>query len=185
MSDENVTLLLSRWRGGDDDAFDELAPVIYDSLRRLATRHMKTEGREHTLQPTALVNEAFLKLVGMDVDWADRAHFLAVASRQMRRLLVDHARAKRRHKRDGGVRVTLDDALARTGDGDVDLVDVHNAIEELKENDERKAQLVELHYFGGLTYKELAVVTEISEATVHRELRMAKAWLRARLNEGR
>jgi len=181
MSDPNVTKLLSDWRQGDEAAFEKLVPAVYQELLRLAGYHMRAERGEHTLQPTALVNEAFLKLVGMDVDWSDRAHFMAVASRQMRRLLVDHARAKRRSKRDGGVRVTLDDSVGHLGNQSVDMVDVDLAITTLKELDGRKAKLVELHYFGGLTYRELAEVTEISEATVHRELRLAKAWLRREL----
>ncbi len=183
MSDPNVTQLLFDWRRGDEAAFEKLVPAVYQELRRLAAYHMRGERGEHTLQPTALVNEAFLKLVGMDVDWTDRAHFIAVASRQMRRLLVDHARAKRRSKRDGGVRVTLDDSVGNLGSESVDMVDVDQAITALKELDERKAKLVELHYFGGLTYKELAEVTEVSEATVHRELRLAKAWLRRELSD--
>ncbi len=177
--ENQVTALLSKWRGGDDSAFDQLMPAVYDHLRRIASLQMRSERGEHTLQPTALVNEAVLKLVGMEVDWQDRAHFMAIAARQMRRLLVDHARARRRDKRDGGLRVTLNPEVA-TG-GAVDLVDVDDAMNSLRGFDERKAELVELHYFGGLTYREMAEATSVSEATIHRELRLAKAWLRRHL----
>ncbi|MEM6702093.1 MAG: ECF-type sigma factor [Acidobacteriota bacterium] len=185
MTEEPLTVLLMQWRKGDEDALEKLVPAVYGELRRLASYHMRGERQEHTLQPTAVVNEALLKLIDMEVDWTDRAHFMAVASRQMRRLLVDYARARRRHKRDGGVRVTLDDSVGFEDDGSVDMVDVDNAMNALKELDERKARLVELHYFGGLTYRELAEVTSVSEATVHRELRLAKAWLRRELGQGR
>ena len=131
------------------------------------------------------MNEAFLRLVGMDVDWADKAHFMAVASRQMRRLLVDYARTKRSQKRDGGVRVTLDEGLGAPGEASADMIDVDIAMEALGAKDSAMARLVELHYFGGLTYRELAEVTKVSEAKVHRDLRIAKAWLRRELGPGR
>lgn len=173
-----VTLLLRRWRGGDAVAAERLAPLVYDELRRIARGLMGGERPDHTLQPTALVHEAFLRLVDADVDWQDRAHFLAVGARVMRRLLVDHAKGRRRDKRGGGaVRVTLTPGVAATADRDADLLDLDRALETLASRDERQAKIVELHFFGGLTYDETGVVVGVSPATVKRDLRMAKAWL--------
>lgn len=173
-----VTLLLRRWRGGDALAAERLAPLVYDELRRIARGLMGGEREGHTLQPTALVHEAFLRLVDADVEWQDRAHFLAVGARVMRRLLVDHAKGRNRAKRGGGaVRVTLSPGLAASAAPDADMLDLDRALDALGSRDSRQAQIVELHFFGGLTYDETGAVLGVSPATVKRDLRMAKAWL--------
>lgn len=180
--DKPVTRLLREWRDGDREAFDRLVPLVHEEIRRLAAAHLKHERRGHTLQVTALVNEAYLKLVDMDVGWQNRVHFFAVAARSMRRILVDHARARRRQKRGGeGEPVTLDDQLVAAPGRPGQLVALDDALSELARLDERKAQVVELRYFGGLTYEEIATALEISTATVDRDLRMAQAWLRDRI----
>jgi RNA polymerase sigma factor (TIGR02999 family) len=173
-----VTQLLQRWRRGDRDALDQLLPLIYDELHALARRHMGGERPDHTLQTTALIHEAYLRLCGADVTWEGRAHFLAVAAQTMHRVLVDHARGRARAKRGGGdVPVTLDDALAVSSERPDELLALDEALARLSTLDERKARAVELHYFGGLTYDETAAALEVSAATVDRELRLAKAWL--------
>jgi RNA polymerase sigma factor (TIGR02999 family) len=173
-----VTRLLLGWRAGDQGARDQLLSHVYDELHGLAERRLRSEDPGHTLQATALIHEAFLRLVDADVQWTNRAHFFAVAARVMRRILVDHAKARRREKRGGGAaRVSLDDALLVAPEPSGDLVALDEALADLEKLDERKAKAVELHYFGGLTYDETAEVLGISAATVHRELRMAKAWL--------
>lgn len=184
MSDDSTTVsrLLLAWRQGDASARDQLLTHIYDELHRLAERRLRSEDPGHTLQATALIHEAFIRLVDADVQWTSRAHFFAIAARLMRRILVDHAKALRRQKRGGGAaRVSLDDALLITPEPDADLVALDAALVELEKFDERKAKAIELHYFGGLTYDEVAEILGISAATVHRELRMAKAWLYHRL----
>ena len=175
-----VTMLLQQWRGGSADALEALVPLVYDELRRIARAHMRGERPSHTLEPTALVHQAYERLLGVDLDWRDRAHFLNMASRTMRRVLVEHARARRRDKRGGDLaQVTLDDKnvdgtpVPATGD----ILTLDTALSNLSRLDARKGSLVEAHYFGGLTYRELAEAFEMSEATVHRELRLAKAWL--------
>jgi len=179
-----VTRLIEAWRGGDEKALDRLVPLVYDELRTLARRRLQAERSDHTLQATALVHEVYARLVGTDLQLVDRAHFFAVAARTMRRILVDHARAKAREKRGGAAEVvTLSDGLADQGRGE-DLLALDEAIARLAERSERKAQVVELHYFGGLTYPETAAALGISEATVDRDLRMAKAWLATELREG-
>ena len=185
MSDAtHVTRLLLDWRGGNAQALDDLLPLVYDELRRLAARHMVGEADGHTLQPTALVHEAYVRLVDADIEWQDRAHFFAAASRVMRRMLVDHARARGRQKRGGGrARVTLHNADAVTPPPDLDLLALDEALETLAAQDPRKARAVELRYFGGLNLEEIAAVTDVSIATVHRDLRMATAWLMARLSD--
>lgn len=175
---ESVTALLSAWRQGDHVARDRLLAIVYDELHRQARRVMRGDGPGHTLQTTALVHEAYLRLVHADVPWEDRAHFYAVAARTMRRILVDHARSKRREKRGGGiVEVTLEESAVIDPQRPPDLEALDEALERLGEIDERKARAVELHYFGGLSYDETARVLDVSPATVHRDLRMAKAWL--------
>jgi len=172
-----VTQLLSAWRDGDPGALDRLLPLIYDELHRIASRQRRGERDDHTLDTTDLLHEAYLRLVGSDVDWVDRTHFYAVAARTMRRVLVDHARALGRAKRGGGaVKVPLVDDQVAEAQG-ADLLDLDEALERLAAFDERKARVIELHYFGGLNYDETATVLEISAATVHRDLRMARAWL--------
>lgn len=173
-----MTGLLASWRLGDSCARDRLVTVVYDELYRLARRTLRGERADHTLQATALVSEAYLHLVGADVPWEDRAHFYAVAARVMRRILVDYARARGRKKRGGGyARVTLDDAFAAAPERVPDLVALDEALDRLAAHDERKARAIELHYFGGLGYEDVARTLGISSATVHRDLRMARAWL--------
>jgi len=174
-----VTRLLAAWRGsGDEDALDRLIPLVYDELHALAARRLRGERPDHTLQATALVHEAYARLVEGDVRFDDRAHFFALAATAMRRILVDHARHRGRDKRGGGrARVTLNDEIAAAADRPDDILALDEAIERLAEHDERKARVVELHFFGGLTYAEIAAALEVSEATVDRDLRMAKAWL--------
>lgn len=177
-----VTQLLASIREGDGNAVEKLTPLVYDELRRLAGRQMSGERSSHTLQATALVNEAYMRLVGADVPYQDRQHFFAVAARTMRRILVDHAKGKSRQKRGGDfAKVTLQEGLVSSPAPDSDLARLDDALNELEKQDERKAKIIELHFFGGLTYDELAEALEISPATVHRELRMAKAWLHREL----
>jgi RNA polymerase sigma factor (TIGR02999 family) len=177
-----VTRLLSAWQSGDTRALALLTPLVYEELRDRARRYMRRERPGHTLQATAVVHEAFVKLVEMQITWQDRAHFFAVAARQMRRILVDHAKARIREKR-GGTSTTdsLDDLdpgdAEYSTSGDIDVLEIDEALSGLTAHSERLAQLVELHYFGGLTYQELSETLKISEATVDRDLRLAKAWI--------
>jgi RNA polymerase sigma factor (TIGR02999 family) len=180
--DRPVTALLRAWRAGDRGALDRLIPLVHDELHRLALGYMRGERPDHTLQATALVNEAYLKLVRADVDWRDRAHFFAVAATTMRRILVDHARTKGRVKR-GGVAVSLEESVLVAPDREAELLAIDEALTRLAGNDERAARVVELHYFGGLTYDEIAEALGISAATVDRDLRFAKAWLYRELKE--
>jgi RNA polymerase sigma factor (TIGR02999 family) len=181
--DIGVTRLLSAWRSGDARALERLTPLVYDELRELARRYMRRERPNHTLQATAVVHEAFVRLVGMNVPWQDRGHFYAVAARLMRRILVDHAKARHRVKRGGPVTVISVDVYKEDTDhvpatpGQIDVLEIDEALERLAAQDERLANAVELHYFGGLTYSETAKALGISEATVHRDLRLAKAWI--------
>ena len=186
MTDEqSITRLLENWQAGDENAFAELAPVVYQTLRRLAARHLRSESPGHTWQPTDLVHEAFLQIADAEVDWNGRAHFYAVAARQMRRLLIDHARGKQRTKRGGGhVRVTLNEESVAAAGANVDLLDLDSALEVLAQQDARKAEIIELHVFGGLSYREMAELLGISAATVKRDLRFAKAWLTRELHAG-
>jgi RNA polymerase sigma factor (TIGR02999 family) len=173
-----VSSLLLAWRDGDAAALEQLLPLVYDELHALASRRLRAERPDHTLQTTALIHEAYLRLVGADVAWEGRVHFLAVAAQTMRRVLVDHARARGRAKRGGGARpITLDDAMPVALDTAPDILELDEALERLSTLDERKARAVELHYFGGLTYDETAAALGVSAATVDRELRLAKAWL--------
>jgi RNA polymerase sigma factor (TIGR02999 family) len=174
-----VTELLRAWGHGDESALQQLTPLVEGELRRLARRHMAGERRDHTLQPTALVNEVFLRITGArQVPWQVRAHFLGVSARLMRRVLVDHARSRGYRKR-GGVqqRVTLTDGLAAAPEPAVDLLDLDRALEALTAVDARKSQVVELRYFGGLTVEETAEVLGVSTDTVKRDWRLAKLWL--------
>ena len=185
MRTTDVTKLLHRWREGDSDALDELAPVLYDELRRLASGQLARERRNHTLQATEVVHEAFVRLIGTDVPWHDRAHFLAVAARTMRRLLVDHARARGREKRGGDLaRVTLQPSDAASEPRSAEILTLDDALSKLAEQDERAASVIELHHFGGLTYDEAAEVLGVSTATVKRDLRLARAWLRREMGGG-
>ena len=177
-----VTGLLQKWRAGDESALNELTPVVYEELKRLARGIFKSERADHTLQPTALVNEAFLGLVGTDVGWQDRAHFFALAARMMRRILVNHANARKASKRGDGVKpLPLDDALVIDPASDQQVIALNECIEALQSLDERKAQILELHYFGGLTYQEMAETMDLSTSTLDREIRFARAWLQKEL----
>lgn len=179
-----ITQLLARWQGGEEAALNELLPLVYSELKKIAGREFRAQAPGHTLQPTALINEALLRLVDSDISWRDRCHFLAVMTTTIRWVLVDHARARQREKRGGeAVRVTLSGDIPGEEPA-VDLLDLDAAMTALKSHDERKARIVELHYFGGLKYEEMATALGLSEATVHRELRFSRAWLKERL-EGR
>lgn len=177
-----VTRLLGAWRRGDAAALESLTPLVYRELHRLARRAMRGERPDHTLQTTALVHEAFIELADARVDWVDRAHFFAVAARQMRRILVNHGEAHRAAKRGGGTPpAPLEEALDVVGTPSAEISDLDDALKRLELFDPRKAQVLELHYFGGLTYDEMAAVLQISASTIDAELRFAKAWLRDRL----
>jgi RNA polymerase sigma factor (TIGR02999 family) len=182
----DVTRLLARWRGGDDQALDALLPLIYEDLRRLSERHLNHEPSGQTLQTHDLIHEAFLRLIDQrHVDWQNRAHFFGIASQMMRRILTDHARRRSCGKRGGGVRrVVLDDAPDIAERADAEVVAVDEALTELKDVDEQLAKIVELRYFGGLHQDEISVVLGISNATVGRRFRIAKAWLYRRLSDG-
>lgn len=181
-----ITRLLREWQEGDPEAADRLMPLVYDELRRLASAAMRNERSDHTLQPTALVHEAYLRLAGADIAWQDRAHFLAAAATAMRRVLLDHARAKGRAKRGGGaVRLTLIDSLhAGTSASQAveDFLTLHTALERLAEQNPRRVRVVELRYFGGLNLEESGAVLGLAPSTVHRELKLARAWLYRQMN---
>jgi RNA polymerase sigma factor (TIGR02999 family) len=180
-----VTALLRAWSRGDEGARDQLLPLIYEELRRRAAAHIRRERRGHSLQPTALLHEAYLRLVGQHVDWKNRSHFFGLASEMMRRVLVDHARTRKRGKRAGGwTRVELDEAIAISEQRDVDLVLLDQALAELSELDPRHGRIVELLFFGGLTLEEAAEVVGVSAATVKRDWRLARTWLFRRLGRG-
>lgn len=179
--EQPITRMLAEWRAGDSGALERLTPLVYAELKRLAERIFRGESSGHTLQPTALVNEAFESLVRMDVAWQDRTHFYALAARLMRRILVNHANVRRAAKRGGGAaKVTLDEAAVAPQTDD-SILALDEALEELAEFDERKAEIVEMHYFGGLSYEEIAEALDLSRTTVNQDLRTAKAWLRQRL----
>ena len=180
----DVTLLLTKWRGGDDQALDELVSLVYNELRRLAGRYLSHESAGQTLQTHDLVHEAFLRLIGQrHVDWQNRAHFFGIAARMMRRILTDHARRRSYGKHGGGVRlVVLDEVPDVAADGGVEIVAVDEALVELHEVDAELAKIVELRFFGGLEHDEIAAVLEVSNVTVRRRFRIAKAWLYRRLS---
>jgi RNA polymerase sigma factor (TIGR02999 family) len=198
---QHVTQLLAQWRDGDERAFAQLSALMYEELRQLAQRHLRRERSNHTMQKTALVNEAFVRLVGQQsVDWQSRAHFIGLASKLMRRVLVDYARARLADKRGGGVGVlSLDEMAAPEADEAPDTtptalqhLDAHTqeevsaidqALVRLEQIDERQAQIVEMRYFGGLTVEQTAEAIGISEATVKREWTLARAWLRRELGK--
>lgn len=174
-----ITQLLINWSQGDKAALDQLVPLVYPELRRLAKRHMGRESPEHTLQTSALINEAYLKLVDQqNVHWQNRAHFFAVAAQVMRHILVDHARTRNYAKRGGGAhKLPLDEAAALTEQRAAQLVALDDALRDLSALDGRKSQIIELRFFGGLSLEETAEVMKISPSTVQREWRAAKAWL--------
>jgi len=182
-----VTRLLQAWSAGNPHAQEELLPLVYDELRRRAAGQLRRDRRGHTLQPTALVHEAYVRLVGQrEVDWQCRSHFFAMASRMMRRILVDHARARAAGKRpDATLRVALDGDLASVDPRGCDFLMLDLALSELARLDQRQESIVELCYFGGLTEIEVAGTLSVSRSTVARELRSAKAWLYRRMTTGR
>ena len=173
-----LTQLLTDWRSGAPQALERLTPLVYDELRRLARGYMRGERSEHTLQATAVVHEAFMRLIQTNVSVQDRAHLFAIASRMMRRVLVDHAKSKKRGKRDGGIREALGENL-QSGilKNDFDIVMLDDALESLSQMEPRIAEVIEMHYFGGLTYEQIAIALGISAATVHRDIRLGRAWL--------
>ena len=184
VSQQRVTDLLVRWSHGDDAALGELTPLVYEELRRLAHHHMGGERPDHTLQTTALVNEAYLRLADQtNPNWQSRAHFFAVAARAMRQILVSYARSNRAQKRGGGgARIELDESAILSPEQSKEIVDLHEALERLGMLDSRKAQVVELKFFGGLNYDEIAEVLKIARMTVRRDWEFAKLWLYTELH---
>jgi RNA polymerase sigma-70 factor (ECF subfamily) len=180
-----VTQLLQQWSSGNKQALDELMPLVYDQLRRLASNCLRAERPDHTLRATALVHEAYVRLIDADVDWENRVHFFAVSARMLRRILVDHAKSRNREKRGGEFeKIPLDEAVLVGPQSDKGIVELDEALKRLATHDQRKSELIELLFFGGLTYDEAAAVLKISPATVHRELILAKAWLYRELGQG-
>lgn len=178
---ENVTRLLADWQAGDKSAFDQLAPHVYDELRRVAASYMRRENAGMTLQTTALVNETYLKLAAAKLSFEDRSHFFALAARMMRRILVDHARNKRAAKRGGGAQQITFDEAAIVGQPDDELLEIDEALTKLATFDARMAKAIELRYFGGLGYEETAMAMNISVTTLYEDLKLAKAWLKREL----
>ncbi len=183
---EDLTRLLLDWQAGDDNALGRLTPLVYEGLKKLAAKNLRGERPGHTLQPTALVNEAYLRLVDQErMHWKSRAHFFAIAAQIMRRILVDHARRRGTEKRRAqAVAVSLDDALGVAEERDVDLVRLDEALDALAELDSRQSRIIELRFFGGLTIDETAEVLRVSRATVKLDWTMAKAWLFDQLKRG-
>jgi RNA polymerase sigma factor (TIGR02999 family) len=178
-SPKDLTRLLDDWSKGDPQALDQLMPIVYDELRSLAGRYLRRERSDHTLQPTALVNEAYMRLIDQhSVRWQNRAHFFGVAAQMMRRILVDHAKGHRREKRGGGARkVSLDEAIELSDERANGLVALDEALTALAKFDERKSRVVELRYFGGLSVEETAGVLQVSVNTILRDWKLARAWL--------
>ncbi|MBS1770375.1 MAG: sigma-70 family RNA polymerase sigma factor [Acidobacteria bacterium] len=183
MDTNGVTGILLRLSDGDRDAVNDLLPLVYEELRRLAGSYLRQERSDHTLQPTALVNEAYLKMVDINqISWQNKAHFVAVAANQMRRILVDHARRRNAFKRGGEFHIlTLNDEIDKAADETTELIELDDALTELARMDALKAQIVEMRYFGGLTMDEVAEVLGVSVITVKRHWKMTKAWLYGRL----
>ena len=186
-SPQSVTQLLVSWGSGDRAALDELMPVVYDELRRLAESYLRRERSDHTLQPTALVHEAYLRLVDQrSVDWQNRAQFFGLAAQMMRRILVNHAEARRAGKRGGAAeKVSLDEAVSFFEERELDLAALDEALGALSALDPQQGRIVELRFFGGLTVEEAGQVLGLSPATVKREWDSAKLWLRRQLSSGR
>ena len=185
---EEITQLLQGWRAGDRKALDQLLPVVYKELQRLAHFQLRNERSDHTLQSTALVNEAYLRLVGMNSpQWEGRSHFFAIAAQLMRQILVDYARRHRASKRGGHIeKLSLDDTgyFERGKSRDMDVVALDDALTTLAKIDSRKAQVVELRFFGGLNFEETAKVLKVSSITVQRDWSTARAWLHREMNRG-
>lgn len=183
-SPQQITQLLVDWREGDEVALTQLTPLVYEDLRRLAHHYMSGQRADHTLQTTALVNEAYLRLADQtNPSWQNRAHFVAVAARAMRQILINYAKSYRSQKRGGRAqKVELDEAALVTPEQSQEIIDLHEALERLAALDARKAEVVELKYFGGLNYDEIAEVLKISAITVRRDWEFAKAWLYSELH---
>lgn len=182
MPNEEVTVLLNQLSEGDASAPDKLLPLVYDDLRRLASAYFANEKSDHTLQPTALVHEAYIRLVKWENDgWQNRAHFFAVAAEVMRKILIDHARRKNAQKRSSGQKILLDEAISFSTEKEFDLINLDDALKALEKLDARQAKIVELRFFGGLSIPETAYVLKISETTVKREWTFAKAWFQREL----
>jgi RNA polymerase sigma factor (TIGR02999 family) len=179
MPPSDVTALLHKWTAGDKSAMDRLTPLIYAELRKLARRHLRRERRDHTLQSTALVHEAWLRLVDQkQTQWQDRAHFFAISSQMMRRILVDHARAQQREKRGAGATVlALDEAIDVPRERSLELIALDDALDDLARLDARQSQVIELRFFGGLSIDETAEALGISKATANRDWVTGRAWL--------
>jgi RNA polymerase sigma-70 factor (ECF subfamily) len=181
-----ISQLLQQWAAGDAQAREDLVPLVYQELRKRAAAYLRRERRDHTLQPTALVNEAYVRLMGQErVTWVNRAQFFGVAAQAMRRILVDHARQREAAKRPGGVRVTLDEGMRSVPPFDCELLMLDSALQELAVMDQRQAQIVEMKYFGGLSEEEVAAILSLSRTTITREWQSARAWLYRRLTLGR
>lgn len=176
---ENITVILQDWSRGNRQAADTLIALVYDELRKVAANYLRRERSEHTLQPTALVNETYLKLIDIsNVSWRDRAHFFAVASNVMRQILVDHARTRARDKRGGKIQtMALNEAVSFSKQLEIDLIALDDALQILAKLDEKQAQIVEMRFFGGLSVEETAEVLGNSTRTIKREWAFAKAWL--------
>jgi len=187
MPPTDVTALLRKWTSGDKAAIDQLTPLIYGELRRLAHRHLRRERRDHTLQSTALVHEAWLRLVDQkQAKWQDRAHFFAVSAQMMRRILVDHARAQQRDKRGGGAQVlALDEAIGLPRQRSLELIALDDALHDLARLDARQSQVIELRFFAGLSIDETAEALGISKATANRDWITGRAWLLRELDRRR
>ena len=188
-SASEITDLLQRWHAGDRKALDALVPSVYKALERVAHQQLRKERPDHTLQTAALVNEAYLRLVGMNTPpWESRTHFFAIASRLMRQVLIDYARRHRAGKRGGGETISLDDSgLLEGGNNrstDVDILALDEALQTLAQIDDRKAKVVELRFFGGLTFEEVAEILKVSPMTVSRDWTTAKAWLHREIKRG-
>jgi RNA polymerase sigma factor (TIGR02999 family) len=179
----SVTQLLLSWSKGDKSALDQLMPVLYQELKKLANRYLRDERQGHTLQPTALIHEAYIRLIDQGVpDWQSRSHFFGVAARLMRQILVDHARARNAARRGGGQqKISLDDTPVFSDENAGDLIALDDALNKLASFDERKCRVIELRAFAGLSVEETAQALGVSAATVKREIRLAKAWLRREL----
>lgn len=181
----SATTLLHAWRDGDRSALDKLVPLVYSELRRIAGTCLRSEYAAQTLEPTALVHEAWMRLAGSaDPDFNDRSHFLAIASRLMRQILVARARFRKADKRNAGMRVTLDDDLVLTGERAALVLALDDALAELEKRDPEKARILELKYFGGMTAEESAAMLDVSVHRVNRQMRLAQAWLRRELAGG-
>lgn len=184
-SPQDVTQLLQDWRNGDKAALEKLTPLVYDELRRLANSYLRNERKDHTLQGTALVHEAYMKMVGYTgLEWQSRAHFFGVAARIMRQILIDHARKHNAGRRGGGKpNLNLEDAVVFSAERARDLVALDDALESLAAFDALKGRIIELRYFGGLSIEEISEVEAVSVSTVKRHMRMAEAWLHREINK--